>query len=65
MMPDEEDSEPDEALDACKAAIAATGGSHLWNGWTRQFLILAENALRKAGIDPATIPVHETVGPER
>jgi hypothetical protein len=54
---------PDLA-EACVAAIAATGGSHLWNGWTRQFLILAENALRKAGIDPAGIEPRESVGPE-
>lgn len=53
-----------ELLEACIASIEATGGSHLWNGWTRRFLILAENALRAAGIDPATIEVKDTIGPE-
>lgn len=53
-----------ELLEACVAAIEATGGSHLWNGWTRKFLVLAENALRKAGVDPATIEAKQTIGPE-
>lgn len=53
-----------DLLEACVAAIEATGGSHLWNGWTRRFLVLAENALRKAGVDPATIEVKQTIGPE-
>jgi hypothetical protein len=33
-------------------------------GWTQHFLILAENALLKAGIDPASIEAKDTVGPE-
>lgn len=53
-----------DLLAACVAAIEATGGSQHWNGWTRHFLILAENALRKAGIDPAMIEAKDTVGPE-
>jgi hypothetical protein len=53
-----------DMLEACIAAIEATGGSHLWNGWTRRFLILAENALRKAGIDPSSIEAKDDVGPE-
>lgn len=53
-----------ELLEACVAAIEATGGSHFWNGWTRRFLVLAENALRKAGVDPATIEAKQTIGPE-
>jgi hypothetical protein len=53
-----------ELLEACIAAVAATGGSHFWNGWTRRFLLLAENALRKAGVDPAAIEINEDIGPE-
>ena len=54
-----------DLLAACEAAIAATGGSQHWNGWTRHFLILTENALRKAGVDPTAIKAKETVGPEQ
>jgi hypothetical protein len=35
-------------LEACKAAVAATGGSGYWNGETKAFLELCEAAIAKA-----------------
>jgi hypothetical protein len=37
-----------ELLEACMAAIAATGGSEVWDGETKAFLQLCEAAIAKA-----------------
>ena len=43
----------DELLEACKAALVATGGSKYWNGETEKFLKLCEAAVEKA--DPSWV----------
>ena len=37
-----------DLLEACLAAVAATGGSEFWNGETHEFLKLCEAAIAKA-----------------
>jgi hypothetical protein len=37
-----------ELLEACEAAITATGGSSYWNGETEKFLKFCEAAVAKA-----------------
>lgn len=44
-----------ELLEACEAAITATGGSSYWNGETEKFLKLCEAAVAKVrGIEAVT-----------
>ena len=37
-----------DLLEACEAAVKATGGSQYWNGETHAFLLLCEAAIAKA-----------------
>ena len=42
---------------ACQAAVATTGGSEHWQGETRDFLLLAEAAIRKATGQPLSTDI--------